>query len=450
MASKKKLTISKSGTYKGSNDTKIIDVIAVKAAKKVYVNAQKGNDQVTIAAGSNKYDYRHIIHGDAGNDTIKVNKGSYHTIYGDAGKDKIYVNTTGKGVYVYGGGGSDQIFVNKGKNHYIFGGKSADKITINKGAGNGINVDGEAGGDTIYIKGGGGHTISGGADKDNIYFSYGKVGVIDGGTHNDYIEVKGSNVQNGKAISVETSYSGQTSFNSGISQIWGGAGNDKIVVAAKNNYYIRGDAGGDTITVTGGSGHYIDGDNRAKYDEGADKITLTNVSNSNINAGYGNDTVTLNSGNNNTIMAGYGDDIINVKSGTDNTIRGNMGSNTIHLYGGSGIISSNTTGNGTKYSSIYIEKPTGIGVYSISGDSARKDALYIKNFAKENITKANLSKSGMYLTIDFAPASANSGEVTISYWYENNCPFNGTINFVNDKNQITGSLTYKEIETLLK
>ena len=145
-------------TINGGNG---VDVITVNKGNYHKINGDSGNDTITLKNKgwdeSNWWDGRKdTIHGNAGNDTIKVLAGR-HEIYGDAGNDTI---TLGKNVAerneVYGGAGNDSITVNGGNYHTIYAGSSAKKkkdvITINKGTG--TTVYGEEGIDKILADAG--------------------------------------------------------------------------------------------------------------------------------------------------------------------------------------------------------------------------------------------------------------------------------------------------------
>jgi len=298
------------------------------------------------------------------------------------------------------------------------------------------------------VQGGNNHSISGDAGNDKIYVSYGKSFYLDGGAGNDYIEVKGNNVQSG-VITTETR-NGTLYIGANV-KINGGAGTDNIVVKAKNNYFIQGDAGNDTITVTGGSGHYIYGDNQ-DYATGNDKIILTNISTSHIYGGAGNDTITLNSGENNIINVGDGADTINIKGGKGNAINNDLGSSTVNLSGGSGSINSNSYGGNVK---LYVDwsKPTDIGQFGTGGNSSilKNDTLFFKNTTKAAFVKDNFRRTGSTLTIDFDKQANGVGEIVISGWSDNesSCAFKGMITFIDKNNKVTGSLTHSEIKTFL-
>lgn len=86
--------------------------------KKLSIQAGKGNDKITVSAGSNS---PHILSGNAGNDTIYGGDGD-EEIWGDAGQDRLYANggvDTIRGGssndIIDGGAGKDSIFADGGK-----------------------------------------------------------------------------------------------------------------------------------------------------------------------------------------------------------------------------------------------------------------------------------------------------------------------------------------------
>ena len=109
-----------------------------------------------------------MVHGDAGNDNINIQKGNYSKVYGDAGNDEITVDADATHNKIDGGKGNDTISV-KAQYTEVIGGAGNDIINITShyceveaGSGNDIisitgantEVDGGSGNDTYQLAGG--------------------------------------------------------------------------------------------------------------------------------------------------------------------------------------------------------------------------------------------------------------------------------------------------------
>ena len=165
----------------------------------------KGDDHIYVESDSLVTD-NNLVHGDAGNDIIEVEKGYGNRIYGDAGNDyfTVYADAT---------------------YNEIYGGKGNDTITVN-----GLNneVDAGAGNDVINI---------------NAHYCE-----VEAGAGNDIINIKGAN------IDVEGGAGNDTyNFNGGIADVEDSAGNDKYIVDSllnpTNKYIIDDSKGKDTLVI---------------------------------------------------------------------------------------------------------------------------------------------------------------------------------------------------------
>ncbi len=136
------------------------------------VLARKGNDVITVSAGT-----RHIIYGEAGNDTIVVKKGAGtgNKIYGNAGNDTIKALESTKKITIYGGDGTDIIYGGSGSD-ILYGQAGKDKLY------------GGAGADYLY-GGSGNDKLYGGAGKDTFVYSDGKDTIYDYETGKDTIKL---------------------------------------------------------------------------------------------------------------------------------------------------------------------------------------------------------------------------------------------------------------------
>lgn len=89
--------------------------------KPVSIQAGKGNDKITVMHSN----LRHILSGNAGNDTITGGNGG-DTIWGDAGNDRIYAGSQAD--LIHGGSGNDIIDGGAGKDTILAeGGKDKAK-----------------------------------------------------------------------------------------------------------------------------------------------------------------------------------------------------------------------------------------------------------------------------------------------------------------------------------
>ena len=99
--------------------------------------AGNGNDKIILGEASN------VVHGEGGNDTISVNKGSDNKIYTGAGKDTVNINI-GSGNTIYTGAGNDTININSNaigslNNLYFNDGDGNDEIDIDASCGLNLN-----------------------------------------------------------------------------------------------------------------------------------------------------------------------------------------------------------------------------------------------------------------------------------------------------------------------
>ena len=227
----------------------------------------------------------------------------------------------------------------------------------------------------------------------------------------------------------------------GTSYLYGDTGNDTLTGGTGDDTLTGGD-GNDTITVKNGNGHYIYGDRYDNYEKGNDTIILENTSNCYISSGEGDDTINI-TGNNNVVYTGDGSDTVNVYYGMGNEIHTNRDSNTVVVYGGSGKLDSNKSGSGK----LIIDWSTYAfgGQYSTDGSYTINDTLYFRNITKDKFGKSNFSLNSSSNTLSI---TNGSGEFDISYWTKNS--FKGSIQFIDSNNNVTGSLTYDQIQGFLK
>ena len=329
-------------TITGTNAADVITVVE----SDVTVNAGAGNDTITIASGS-----RNVIHGDAGDDTIVVNKnaGTGNKIYGDTGDDTINAQESINAVTIYGGDGVDKLYGGAGKdtlqggagNDELYGGAGDD--TLLGGADDDI-LNGGDGNDSLN-GGTGNDTMTGGVGSDTFvhYQTHGNTTVTDYTAGEDVIQIasgaiSGTEIVNGtdvkftvgsgsvtvkngtnQAISLVDKNSSYTVFagngklkgGAGVDKLYGGDGEDTLQGGAGNDE-LYGGAGDDTLL--GGADDDIlnggDGDDSLNGGTGNDTMT----------GGAGSDTFVHYQTHGNTTVTDYtaGEDVIQIASGSIN------------------------------------------------------------------------------------------------------------------------------------
>ena len=313
------ITLSGAGTsakniFAGDGDDKIV----VKDGAKVTgeVRGDEGDDKITV---SDNQTYVSGINGRGGDDTILVEKGaSVDGIVGRWGNDDITI--TGKGTtvkeYIHGDDGNDTI--------KVLDGAVVKGDIENNTEGKIGSIEGNAGNDIIEIDGGvnkegyvGGKIISGDGDDivtirntnldkvDDNY--YNKNVKVDTGTGNDTVNLYNVTVND--------------------TNIWTKEGNDTINATDTTFKTTQGTgigtgSGNDVININSGSN--FESGTHISAGEGNDIININ--SGANLNGGH---------------VYGYeGNDTININSGatlTNSSVRGNEGNDTISISGGATI-----------------------------------------------------------------------------------------------------------------
>ena len=215
-----------------------------------YLYGEVGNDTIDGGAG-NDWVYGGIgndsIKGGAGNDNLYGDEGN-NTIYGGAGYDHIYINNaTDKtlGDLVHGDAGDDVISVEKGSNSKVYGDAGNDHISVSADATNN-EIYGGAGNDYISVQAQ--YTeVDGGAGNDVININAHNC-EVEAGSGNDIINLAGTNTN------VEGGAGNDTyNFNGGIADVEDSAGNDKYIVDSllnpTNKYIIDDSKGKDTLVI---------------------------------------------------------------------------------------------------------------------------------------------------------------------------------------------------------
>ncbi|MDQ2066887.1 Hint domain-containing protein [Xinfangfangia sp. CPCC 101601] len=287
----------------------------------------------------------------------------------------------------YGGGGNDYIDAKDG-NDSLYGGTGND--TLIAGAGDDTAEGGE-GNDSID-GGAGNDWLAGGDGRDTIYGGAGN-DILFGETGEDLL------------------FGGE-----GHDQLFGGAGDDTLDGGAGNDL-IYGGAGNDSIDGGAGDDKILaeDGEDWISGGEGRDLI-YAGAGSDTIYGGAGADTIYADEGDDiiiggegaDLIYAGAGDD--SITAGAGDTIYGGEGDN---LYTGSGAAAI-YGGGGTD---TFLGAPGG---YIDGGESKTEWDV--------------LDLSGL-------------GPLKVAYDPTN--PENGTVTFYDDKGQISGSMTFRNIEKVI-
>jgi hypothetical protein len=136
-------------------------------------------------------------------------------------------------------------------------------------------------------------------------------------------------------------------FDYPVSGIYGGSGNDVIVLEGDNNRFIAGGDGDDVITLTGHSAYMVSGG------YGDDKITITGNGAYQIFGGVGDDNITITGDDPTYVFGKEGDDTIIITGDNPTYVSGEQGDDTIiitgdasHLSGGADHDSCSILGEG--------------------------------------------------------------------------------------------------------
>jgi Ca2+-binding RTX toxin-like protein len=256
------------------------------------------------------------IAGFAGNDSLFGGAGN-DSLFGGADNDTLLGGTGADSMF--GDGGNDQLFGEDG-NDSLFGGLDNDSLTGGAGA---DVLEGNEGDDVFFESGSnnGGDSIFGGDGIDTVDYS-------------NYSQSINANLATGI---VNPQGSGNNDTLSGIENLIGTGGTDRITGNAQDNFLsggggndsIFGGDGNDTVSGDAGNDSLVGGD-------GTDTLTYANATGP-VNANLGSTTVTGEgtdtiSGFENLIGSGGSDTLTG--TATENVIQGGGGADTI--FGGTG------------------------------------------------------------------------------------------------------------------
>ena len=356
---------------------------SIAAATSITINANAGNDRVTIQSVDAGYSGQVIVNGGAGNDVLAATtSGIPVMLNGGAGNDTLTGSANndtlcgGLGNDVLNGGSGidtvvETVSANLILNNTQLTGNGNDKLTsieranlTGNATGNVLDASGFTLGNVTLLGGSGNDTLIGGGfsgatDDDGFNDS------LDGGAGTDVVRqtsrtsqtlavgpTPGTNVVTGAssgAGDLWTSIEGLHFIGSGTAgtsldaslftgsvTLAGGSGNDRLFGGRGNNV-LNGNAGNDSITggdssdsLNGGAGNDTlrgnAGDDRMFGDEGNDKLFGGNGQDQ-MDGGTGSDVLTGEVGND-TINGGAGSDAISGGSG-DDVLNGGLGNDSI-------------------------------------------------------------------------------------------------------------------------
>ena len=416
---------------------------SIAAATSITINANAGNDRITIQGVDASYSGQLIVNGGAGNDVLTATASAISVmLIGDAGNDTLTGSTHddtltgGLGNDVLNGGsGIDTVAETTSENLILTNtqltGNGNDKLTsieranLNGNAANNLlDASGFTLGNVTLLGGNGNDTLIGGAftgaaGNDGFNDS------LDGGAGTDVVRqssrtsqtfsigpTPGTNVVTGASsnagdlwTSIESLHfigSGtaattlDASLFTGSVTLAGGSGNDTLIGGRGSNV-LNGNAGRDSLiggdgndTLNGGTGNDTlrgnAGDDRMFGDEGNDKLFGGNGQDL-MDGGVGSDVLTGEVGNdtinggagNDAISGGSGDDLLNGGLGND-SILGGTGNDLLRSGGGSDYLSGESGDDRFAASGAHII--FGGGVNAVSGSSNHIDSVFLFDFGR--------------------------------------------------------------------
>lgn len=359
------------------------------SAAAVNVNLATGAGSGGDAAGDTLTGIEYAI-GSAFADTITGSAGE-NFLWGGAGNDAIYGGDSND--TLHGGSGSDT----------LYGGEDLD-IADYSSSNAAINLNLQA--MTVTGGHGTGDVLSGidgviGSGFDDTLIGFDQVGlsgdvytnVMYGGAGNDYIDGRAGN-----------------------DSLFGGAGNDTVLGGGGDDT-AEGGAGNDSLD--GGDGNDI------LYGEDGTDTVLGGAGNDLLYSGAGNDSIAGGTGND-TIYSEAGDDVIHGGTGAD------------LVYGGDGNDTITTGDNDTVFGGEGANLFTGTGadlVYGGSSSDVFQGVIADTIYGGEGPGEVDvLDLTGL-------------GPLSISY--DSGNPENGVITFYNGLGQVTGTMTFQNIETVV-
>ena len=358
------------------------------------------------------------------------------SLYGAAGADSLYGGDGDD--RIFGGAGSDLLSGGAGSDTADFSsGTTAVQVDLSAGRGYGgdaagdtlsgiENVFGTIGADTLYGDGGnnvlsgfvgsdyisagdGDDTLAGGAGADTLY----------GGAGMDYLDYSASNAAVSVNLDSWTALYGEAQGDviNSVDGIIGSAFNDTLV--GFNQFGLSGDVF--TNVFYGGAGNdWMDGL------AGNDSLFGGNDADT-VSGGAGDDTVSGDAGND-SVLGGDGNDLVLGGEGND-TVAGGAGAD--RLYGGAGNdLLQGGAGNdelwGDAGNDTFVGGDGSDTIHAGAGD-------YVDG--EENGTETDILDLTGQSPFRIIRDSAN--------------PENGSVNFFDAEGNVTGTLTFRNIETIV-
>ncbi|WP_249306342.1 Hint domain-containing protein [Rhodobacter capsulatus] len=371
-------------------------------------------------ADSDPNDDRDTVIAGTGNDTIRTGDDADSI---DAGQGNDVIDAGDDADTVAAGIGDDLVIGGEGSDS-ISGGDGNDTIHADNGPG--TTSPTEVTDDTDPVPQNGRDTVRGGEGNDVIY----------GGDDDDLLSGDNGNDWIDGGIDEDTITGGE-----GNDTLLGGAGDDSLD-GGNSSDSLDGGAGNDTLLGGEGNDTLLGGDGNDSLDGGSASDTL--------DGGAGDDTLTGGEGDD-SILGGEGNDLAAGGTGQD-TIRGGAGDDTItgddgddRLYGDAGN-DSLSGGQGQDLLEGGAGNDTllgGDGVDTLSGGDDR-DVFIVVNRDGGNHDVIDGNEGGDdFDTLDLTTA----GPLRIAYDPTN--PENGTVTFLDDHGNVTGSLTFRNIEKVI-
>ena len=339
------LPIVNSTSHTVVNGTANADTITSSGASYVTISGGAGNDTiqniysgggdyVSISGGNGDdyiytyYSWHDTISGDAGADTISIDRGRDNLINGGAGNDKISLSNNSGAMTISGGAGNDTIY---GDTVNVYG------VLYNYAVGDGSDVMyNVSANDTISISGVSGEnlwsTVSSGSNVIVNVTGGGSMTLVGavGKSLKIYPQNIGVNIVNSKADTVinGTAYGDTISNTGAYTKVYGNGGGDSIYNTSASHVTLSGGAGNDTIqNIYSGGGDYVS----ISGGNGDDYIYTYYSWHDTISGDAGADTIHVSRGYDNVIDGGAGDDKISLSSNSGKmTIRGGAGNDTIY------------------------------------------------------------------------------------------------------------------------
>lgn len=398
-----------------------------------------------------------LIEAYGGNDTVRAGEGA-DTVDGGTGNDQLYGDAGGDSLSggddddsLTGGAGADTLLGGDGVDN-LWG--DADNDQLDGGAGDDLLLGGD--GDDSLEGGTGGDVLAGEADNDTLSGSagvdtlYGGEGddSLSGGDDADLLQGEGGNDSLSGDEGEDTLYAG-----TGDDVVSGGDGDDYIDTDVGNDT-AGGDAGNDTVLGQGGDDSLSGGEGDDSVTGGADDDTLSGdggadvvdggTGDDSVLGGAGDDTLVGDTGNDtligggdqDTIYAGdnddllYGDDSAGGAGGNDQLF---MGAGDDQAFGGAG--------NDLIYGEGGNDTVTGDdGDDTLAGGDDR-DLFY---------AGAGDSVDGNEGGDDYDVLDLTSwGHPATNVIYDPLNHENGTVEFLDSDGNVTGSLTFQNIEKVI-